>query len=70
MTGLTSAALRFAVHSADLELGDFRTERGGVIPNARLHYRILGDPALGRVRGWSLVFHALTGSASVDDWWA
>jgi homoserine O-acetyltransferase len=69
VTGLASAA-PFAVQSAELRLGEFRTERGGAIPDARLHYRILGDPALGQERGWSLVFHALTGSASVDDWWA
>jgi homoserine O-acetyltransferase len=42
---------------------------GGIIPNALLHVRTWGDPALGATRGWVLVFHALTGSAAVDDWW-
>jgi homoserine O-acetyltransferase/O-succinyltransferase len=52
-----------------LELGDFRAERGGLIRDARLRYRIFGDPARGAEDGWSLVFHALTGSADVDQWW-
>lgn len=52
-----------------LPLGDFHPEGGGVIGDAQLHYQILGDPALGAKHGWHLAFHALTGSASVEQWW-
>jgi homoserine O-acetyltransferase len=55
--------------AADLPLGAFRTEGGGVIQDARLRYRVFGDPAQARDEGASLVFHALTGSADVDAWW-
>jgi homoserine O-acetyltransferase len=54
---------------ADLELGTLTLERGEHLPGARLHYRILGNPAAGHANGWILVFHALTGSADVDAWW-
>ncbi|HWA56604.1 MAG TPA: homoserine O-acetyltransferase [Gemmatimonadales bacterium] len=56
-------------HTGDLALGDFRTERGGLIRDARLRYQVLGDPEVGRRTGWRLVFHALTGSSRVQDWW-
>ena len=52
-----------------LELETLHLERGGQLPGARLHYRILGDPAAGHANGWILVFHALTGSADVETWW-
>lgn len=52
-----------------LALGPFRPERGGLIPDARLHYRVFGDLAGGRAHGAILVFHALTGSADADQWW-
>jgi homoserine O-acetyltransferase len=52
-----------------LALGTFRPERGGEIRDARLHYRLYGDPVLARTNGAILVFHALTGSAEVDAWW-
>jgi len=55
--------------SATLSLGDFHPERGGVIPGARLHYRVYGDLALARRHGAVLVFHALTGSAAIEAWW-
>jgi homoserine O-acetyltransferase len=55
--------------AATLPLGHFRTERGGIVRDARLHYRIFGDPALGERNGWILVLHALTGNADVDTWW-
>ncbi len=58
-----------ATQRATLPLGDFHPERGGVIRDARLHYRVIGDSALGALHGWILVFHALTGSADIDDWW-
>lgn len=54
-------------HTGDFSLGDFSTERGGVIRNARLRYQVLGDRS--RRAGWRLVFHALTGSARIQDWW-
>ncbi len=53
-----------------LPLGDFRPERGGLLRDARLQYRLFGDPTVARSTGASLVFHALTGSASIDEWWA
>ncbi len=58
-----------AAPPADLLLGDFETELGGVIRNARLRYRVFGDPALAQRHGAHLVFHALTGSADIDSWW-
>jgi homoserine O-acetyltransferase len=42
---------------------------GGMIPDAHLHVRTWGDPARGATHGWTLVFHALTGSAAVNEWW-
>jgi len=42
---------------------------GGVIPDAHLHVRTWGDPARGTTHGWTLILHALTGSAAADEWW-
>jgi homoserine O-acetyltransferase len=53
----------------DLALGDFLTERGGTVRHARLRYRTYGDPECGAEHGWVLVFHALTGSHEVHQWW-
>ncbi len=53
----------------DLDLGTLHLERGGRLAGARLHYRVLGDPAAGDANGWTLVFHALTGSADAGAWW-
>jgi homoserine O-acetyltransferase len=53
----------------DLELGDFTTERGEVLADARLRYRVVGDVEAAQDRGWILAFHALTGSADVEAWW-
>lgn len=64
-----TAATLLPVTTGELPLGDFRLTSGGVLPDARLRYRVLGDPAVGRERGWSLVFHALTGNHEVDHWW-
>jgi homoserine O-acetyltransferase len=55
--------------AADFLLGDFTTGAGGVLRDAVLRYRIFGTPALGRERGWTVVFHALTGSHNLDQWW-
>ncbi|MEO8200656.1 MAG: hypothetical protein ABI679_09070 [Gemmatimonadota bacterium] len=54
---------------ADIALGDFATEAGEVIVDARMRCRIYGDPELGSANGWILVFHALTGSHDVHQWW-
>lgn len=64
-----TAAPALPAVTADFDLGDFTTAGGEVLRNARLRYRVFGDPALGRKRGWNLVFHALTGSHEVDRWW-
>jgi homoserine O-acetyltransferase len=53
----------------DLELGDLATERGEVLKDARLRYRVVGDVEAAQEHGWILVFHALTGSADVEAWW-
>lgn len=53
----------------ELALGDFPTAAGDVLEDARLRYRVVGDPEAAREHGWILVFHALTGSAEVGDWW-
>jgi homoserine O-acetyltransferase len=55
--------------TGEVRLGDFRTEGGGVIRDALIRYQVLGDAAAGRREGWTLVFHALTGSARIEDWW-
>lgn len=65
MTGVAGAV---AV-SGTLPLGAFRSERGGLIPDARLFYRVFGDLSLARQHGAALIFHALTGSADADAWW-
>lgn len=50
-------------------LGPFRPERGGLLTEAELQYRVFGELELARKHGAILVFHALTGSADVDSWW-
>lgn len=54
---------------ADIDIGDFVTEAGDILPAARLRCRIYGDPKQGRSSGWILIFHALTGSQDVHTWW-
>lgn len=54
---------------AAFRLGPFRPERGGLIPEAVLHYRVFGDASRIPTHGASLVFHALTGNADLDQWW-
>lgn len=65
-----SIAHRAPYPGADCPLGDFATERGGLLPRAILHYRILGDPRVGPAAGWTLLFHDLLGSADADRWWS
>jgi homoserine O-acetyltransferase len=63
------AATSVLTPPADLVLGDFATESGAIVRDARLRYRIFGDLAQGQRAGAHLVFHALTGSADIDTWW-
>lgn len=69
MTVVTIAPPTRDSFTGDLPLGDFRAERGGVLRDATLHYQVLGNLGARPRRGWQLVFHALTGSARVQDWW-
>jgi homoserine O-acetyltransferase len=64
-----TATLAARASGEALALGTLELEGGGQLPGARLHYRVLGDPAVGHANGWILVFHALTGSADVEAWW-
>jgi homoserine O-acetyltransferase len=64
-----SLALAPTATVRDFELGDLRTERGEILTDARLRYRVLGDVDAAQENGWILVFHALTGSADVEAWW-
>jgi len=51
-------------------VGPLDTEAGERVDGLRVHYRVYGDPAAAREPGWVLVFHALTGSAEIETWWA
>ena len=53
----------------DLALGAFVTHDGRALSGLRLRYQVLGDTEAARENGWILVFHALTGSADVGQWW-
>ncbi len=55
--------------SGDFLLGDFRTERGGLIRNATLRYQVVGNLSSRPRAGWKLLIHALTGNARAQDWW-
>jgi len=55
--------------TGDLALGDFRTERGGVLRDASLRFQVFGGQGARPRSGWRLLFHALTGSARAEDWW-
>jgi homoserine O-acetyltransferase len=52
-----------------LDLAGFTTGAGELLPEARLAYRVTGNPDTARANGWIVVFHALTGSADVAAWW-
>jgi homoserine O-acetyltransferase len=52
-----------------VDIGEFVTQGGETLSPCLLRYRIFGDPAVARRKGWILVFHALTGSPDVDQWW-
>lgn len=55
--------------AGELPLEPFTTAGGNVLHGLRLRYRVLGDERAARRNGWILVFHALTGSAEVEQWW-
>jgi homoserine O-acetyltransferase/O-succinyltransferase len=53
----------------ELSLGELVTTGGQRLTGLRLRYRVIGDAHAARENGWMLVFHALTGSAEVEQWW-
>jgi homoserine O-acetyltransferase len=55
--------------AGDLALGPLAASNGHVFTGLRLRYRVIGNVAAAREHGWILVFHALTGSAEVEQWW-
>ena len=65
MTALVSADQG----ARDFPLDAFVTARGERITGLQLRYRVIGDVRAAQEHGWILVFHALTGSANVEQWW-
>ena len=65
MTGLVGGE----PSTRELELGTFVTVDGRALSGLRLRYRVVGNTRAARDHGWILVFHALTGSADVEQWW-
>ncbi len=65
MTGTVAAGSA----AGELSLGPFTTAAGTTVDGLRLQYRVLGDEGAARRNGWILIFHALTGSAEVAQWW-
>ena len=55
--------------TGDLALGPLAASSGNALTGLRLRYRIIGNVPAARENGWILVFHALTGSAEVEQWW-
>jgi homoserine O-acetyltransferase len=55
--------------TGELVLPPLATSAGPLVPGLRLRYRITGSVEAARDHGWILVFHALTGSADVEQWW-
>jgi homoserine O-acetyltransferase len=53
----------------DLHLRTLVTTGGRELAGLRLRYRVVGNTEAARDNGWILVFHALTGSADVEQWW-
>ena len=53
----------------DLHLRTLVTTGGRELAGLRLRYRVIGNAEAARDNGWILVFHALTGSADVEQWW-
>ena len=55
-------------YEGDFILSDFALESGAILPEAVQHYAVFGE--INRDQSnVNLVFHALTGSARIDDWW-
>jgi homoserine O-acetyltransferase len=55
--------------TGDLPLAPLLTSDGRTLTGLRLRYRVLGNVPAARENGWILIFHALTGSADVEQWW-
>ncbi len=53
----------------ELALGTLVAADGQRLTGLRLRYQVIGNLAAAREHGWILVFHALTGSAEVEQWW-
>jgi homoserine O-acetyltransferase len=53
----------------ELPLDTLATASGQPLTGLRLRYRVIGDERAARENGWILVFHALTGSPNVEQWW-
>ena len=52
-----------------IALGPFAGTGGKTLSGLHLRYRVIGDASAARENGWILIFHALTGSADVEQWW-
>lgn len=52
-----------------IALGPFAGTGGKTLDGLHLRYRVFGNDRAARDNGWILIFHALTGSANVDEWW-
>ena len=65
MTGTVAAESA----ARELALGPFTTAAGATLHGLRLRYRVMGDERAAKKNGWILIFHALTGSAEVTQWW-
>jgi homoserine O-acetyltransferase len=63
MTGTASGA------AGSIALGSFAGAGGKTLNGLHLQYRVIGDEHAARENGWILIFHALTGSADVEQWW-
>ena len=63
MTGTVAGPAR------TLALDPFTGTGGKTLSGFHLRYRVIGDERAARENGWILVFHALTGSADVEQWW-
>ena len=55
--------------TGDLPLAPLLASDGRTLSGLRLRYRVLGNVPAARENGWILIFHALTGSADVEQWW-
>jgi homoserine O-acetyltransferase len=53
----------------ELTLDQLLTEGGVALRELQLRYRVVGDVEAAASNGWILVFHSLTGSAEVENWW-